>query len=231
MLELSPRLKMAAELVREGSVIADIGTDHAFLPAYLLLSNTVKKALACDLRKGPLNNAAKTAEIYHLTDKIELRLSDGFDSINEGEADDFIICGMGGSLIAELLERTPWLKNGRYRLIIQPQSHSNDVRKYLRENGYEIDKEIACFDEGRVYNAMRVVYTGNTPDLPPSFDFFGSLLYNTDEASAYSVKRTLDYLNVRYKAESEYGDRDEAEKLKAIITDAEEKINENQRNI
>ena len=229
MLELSPRLKMAAELVRDGSVVADIGTDHAYLPAYLLLNNTVKKALACDLRKGPLNNAAKTAEIYHLKDRIELRLSDGFDSISKGEADDFIICGMGGSLIAELFERTPWLKNPEYRFIIQPQSHSNDVRKYLAENGFVIQKEVACFDECRVYNAMVAAFTGNTPDLQPSYEFFGLLLYNKDEASAYSVKRTLDYLKVRYKAESEYGDPEEAEKLKAIITDAEEKINENQR--
>ena len=136
--ELSPRLEMVASLIRKGSRIADIGTDHAYLPAYLLMNNTVKKALACDVSKGPLLNAEKTAKLFGLEDRIELRLSDGFDRIEPGEADDFIICGMGGSLIAELLERAPWLKDEKYRLIIQPQSHSNDVRKFLTENGFEI---------------------------------------------------------------------------------------------
>ncbi len=226
--ELSPRLKAAADMVRDGVRIADIGTDHAYLPAYLLLQNKVTKALACDVSKGPLCNAEKTALIYHLEDRLSLRLSDGFDSIGEDEADDFIICGMGGSLIAELLEITPWLKNEKYRLIIQPQSHSNDVREYLINNGFEIIKETALFDEGRVYNAMAAEYTGEHKEYCPSYIYFGSLPENRDEASRTIVKRTLEYLKVRYEAEKNYGDPEEAEKLKMIIEDAERRINENQ---
>ena len=231
MLELSPRLKMAAELVRKGSAVADIGTDHAYLPAYLLLNDIVYKALACDKRKGPLLNAEKTAKIYHLEDRLELRLSDGFDNIKPGEADDFVICGMGGSLTAELLSKAPWLKDENVRLILQPQSHSVDVRRFLIENGFEIEKETAVFDEGRVYNAMLAKFTGKRQDMPEGYEHFGALINNTDEASVYTVKRTIEYLKVRCRSEKEYGDESEAKKLERIILSAEESINDSQRNI
>ena len=86
-------------MVRPGSVAADIGTDHAYLPASLILNGICPRALACDLRKGPLSNAAKTVAAYGLEGKITLRLSDGFDEIEPFEADDLIICGMGGTLM------------------------------------------------------------------------------------------------------------------------------------
>jgi tRNA (adenine22-N1)-methyltransferase len=225
--DLSPRLKKVSELVRPGSRVADIGTDHAYLPAYLVKNNIAKTALACDVSKGPLLNAEETVKLFGIEDRTELRLSDGFEGIYPDEADDFILCGMGGSLIAELLGRAPWLKDGKYRLIIQPQSHSNDVREFLIENGFEIITETALFDEGRVYNMMAAEYTGLTKDYPPSYIYFGSLPQNKDEASKYCVTRTLKYLKVRYEAEKDYGDPEAAQNLKAIIEDAEERINEN----
>lgn len=110
MIVLSPRLKTAADMVRKGVVAADIGTDHAYLPSYLVLSGICPRALACDLRKGPLENAAKALEHWNIADKITLRLSDGLDELSAGEADDIIMAGMGGILIAKLLERTEWVK-------------------------------------------------------------------------------------------------------------------------
>lgn len=110
MIVLSPRLKTAADMVRKGVVAADIGTDHAYLPSYLVLSGICPRALACDLRKGPLENAAETLEHWNIADKITLCLSDGLDELSAGEADDIIMAGMGGILIAKLLERTEWVK-------------------------------------------------------------------------------------------------------------------------
>ena len=104
MIVLSPRLKTAADMVRKGVVAADIGTDHAYLPSYLVLSGICPRALACDLRKGPLENAAETLEHWNIADKITLRLSDGLDELSAGEADDIIMAGMGGILIA----KPPW---------------------------------------------------------------------------------------------------------------------------
>ena len=95
MIVLSPRLKTAADMVRKGVVAADIGTDHAYLPSYLVLNGICPRALACDLRKGPLENAAETLERWNISDKITLRLSDGLDELSAGEADDIIMAGIG----------------------------------------------------------------------------------------------------------------------------------------
>ena len=89
-------------MVRKGNDVADIGTDHAYLPAWLILNGISPKALACDVRKGPLENAKKTVEQYGIEEKITLRLSDGFDKIEPFEADDFIMCGMGGTLMEQM---------------------------------------------------------------------------------------------------------------------------------
>ena len=131
MLKLSERIMMAAKMVRNGKVAADIGTDHAYLPAWLVLNGICPKALACDLRKGPLDNAKKTVESYGIADKITLRLSDGFDKIAPSEADDFIMCGMGGTLMEQLVSRTHWLKDSSKRIIVQPQSHAEDIRRFF----------------------------------------------------------------------------------------------------
>ena len=138
MINLSERMLMAAKMVHKGNAVADIGTDHAYLPAYLILNGIAPKALACDVRKGPLENAKKTVEHYGIEDKITLRLSDGFDEIQPSEAEDFIMCGMGGTLMETLVSRTEWLKDKSKRIIVQPQSHAEDIRRYFIENCFEI---------------------------------------------------------------------------------------------
>ena len=99
MIKLDTRLKLAADEVRPGKKVVDIGTDHAYLPAWLVSNGVCPSALACDLRKGPLDNAKKTVELYGVADKITLRLSDGFDKIEADEADDFIKCHLYGYLL------------------------------------------------------------------------------------------------------------------------------------
>lgn len=160
MIVLSPRLKTAADMVRKGVVAADIGTDHAYLPSYLVLSGICPRALACDLRKGPLENAAETLERRNIADKITLRLSDGLDELSAGEADDIIMAGMGGILIAKLLERTEWVKNKNIRLILQPMSHAEEVRLFLCNNGFDIIEERTCRDDGRIYSVICAEYSG-----------------------------------------------------------------------
>lgn len=150
-MSLRPRLKMAADMVRCGSSLADIGTDHGYLPAWLVKSGKCKSAVAADLRKSPLENAAETIRIYGVEDKVSLRLSDGLDCILPEEADDIVFAGMGGTLIAQLMERTEWLKDKSKRVIVQPMTHSENVREYLIKNGFEILFENACRDDGRDY--------------------------------------------------------------------------------
>ena len=153
-IKLSPRLQMAADMVRTGVVAVDIGTDHAYIPVYLLQAGICPSAVAADLREGPLANARATVSAYGLEQNILLRLSDGFDNIGTGEGQDFILAGMGGTLIAGLLGRTAWLKDSSKRLIIQPMTHAEDVREFLCKQGFEILFEKACFEEHRCYIAM-----------------------------------------------------------------------------
>lgn len=226
MLRLSERINMAAKMVRNGSVVADIGTDHAYLPAKLILDGICPKALACDLRKGPLDNAKKTVEAYGIADKVELRLSDGFDKIEPFEAQDFVICGMGGTLMAELVSRAYWLKDPAKKLILQPQSHAEDIRSYLIDNGFEILEEDACIDSGKLYCAMSAIYTGSKNEKSISYIFTGELLKSQKPEAKEYLTKIKDRLVIKAKAEKEHGSAEKAAYLEAVITDMEVKINE-----
>lgn len=217
---------MAANMVRPGGSVADIGTDHAYLPAYLIINGISERALACDLRKGPLSNAAKTVEQYNLQDKITLRLSDGFDEIEPFEADDFIICGMGGTLMTELVSRAYWLKDKSKRLILQPQSHGEDIRKYLCENGFEILCEDACSDDGKLYFAFAAEYTGRIKDYSEAYYYYGRLPEcGKPEAKQY-LEKILNHLKIKLDAARSHGSAEDAAKLSSIIEETEAVINE-----
>ena len=222
------RLLAAASFVRNGLRAADIGTDHAYLPIYLIKNNISSKVLACDLRKGPLNNARENVIRAGCEDKIELRLSDGLDSVLPDEADDIIICGMGGTLIAEILSRAEWIKDSKFNLILQPQSHADDLRRCLFENGFEILDEKSVTDEGRDYLVFNSVYSGSVYSREDDLKiYFGSLLENNDPVSKRIAARTIKYLKVRMDSEAQFGDKSISEKLKRIIIEAEEKLNDN----
>ncbi len=213
-------------MVRKGSVVADIGTDHAYLPAYLVLNGISPSALACDLRKGPLDNAKKTVEQYGIADKITLRLSDGFDKIEPFEADDFILCGMGGTLMAELLARASWLKDSNKRIILQPQSHAEDVRIFLIENGFSIICEDACTDMGKLYCAMAAEYTGEMKETNISYIYTGELPKCKKPEAKLFLNKVAERLKIKLKAEKEYGSPEEAENINNILFETEKTINE-----
>ena len=172
---LSKRLLMAAQYARKGKIMCDIGTDHAFLPAYLIKNNISTRALACDLREGPLDNARKTVERFELGDKIELRISDGLGAVGERECEDIFICGMGGNLISDILLAAPFIKNDKYRLILQPQSHAEDVRSFLYRNGFCILNESVCEDMGKLYLCIVAEYDGKMREWNEDFLYYGLL--------------------------------------------------------
>ncbi|MBR5190562.1 MAG: SAM-dependent methyltransferase, partial [Clostridia bacterium] len=143
-MKLDSRLMAIARLVRKDKVFADIGTDHAYLPVYLVEKGIINKAIAADLRVGPLDNAKETVISHNFTEKIELRLSDGLDNFSENEAQEIAVAGMGGLLISSFIERTKWLKNSNIHLILQPMTHVEDLRKTLFDNGFVIDNEVVA---------------------------------------------------------------------------------------
>ncbi len=209
-------------MVRDGSRVADIGTDHAYLPTALILSGKIPSAVAADLRKGPLENALETVRSNHIEDRIQLRLSDGLKCVSPDDADDIVIAGMGGILISEILTAAEWVKDEKYKLILQPQSHDEDVRKYLFANGFEITDEAVCFEDSKVYICIGAAYTGSVTSHTEAEIMFGSLLTHNDEAAEAFKNKKLKRITARLSALNAHGgDEDEKRRLEAIIKEVE----------
>ena len=154
---LSDRLSMVASLVRGHDVLADIGTDHAYLPVYLVREGRIRGALAMDVNRGPLLRARENTERFGLGGKIECRLSDGLAALRPGEAQSIVIAGMGGALTERILQEGKSKLEGAFELVLQPQSEIFRVRRWLLENGYVIEDEEMVKDAGKFYQAMRAV--------------------------------------------------------------------------
>ena len=187
-------------MVRIGSRLADIGTDHAYLPVSLILDGKIKNAIAADLRKGPLENAEATVSSYSVADRVELRLSDGLNALCPDEVDDIVIAGMGGILISEILQAAAWVKNEKIQLILQPQSHDEVLRKWLWDNGFEITKEDSALEDGKAYICMAAVYCGQRTDHTDAEILLGRFYKRNDEASAAFCKNKLRGVRVRLEA-------------------------------
>ena len=154
--DLSPRLKMVADLVPQGARLADVGTDHAYLPTALIQEGKIPFAIAADLRQGPLASARATVRRAGLEGKVAFRLCDGLKGIQPEEAEAVAIAGMGGETIAAILAAAPWTKERDIPLILQPMSSMPDLRIWLGENGYRIVTEDLCCEGDTLYTAMLV---------------------------------------------------------------------------
>ncbi len=164
-LELSPRLRAVAALVPAGARLADIGTDHGYLPVSLMLSDAIASAVAADIRPGPLDHARRTAAEYHLTERMDFRLCDGLAGVAPDDCDTITIAGMGGETIVGILSAAPWTKQD-HRLILQPQSTQDVLRSYLAGQGYRICSERVVREGDRWYPVL-VVEGGSMEELSP----------------------------------------------------------------
>ena len=143
-------------LCRGAKRVIDVGCDHAQLCALLVTQHGVEHAYASDIRPGPLENAARTVRSMGLEGKVEPVLRDGLDGFGPADADTIVIAGMGGDEIAAILERAPWTKDGRHRLVLQPMTAADRLRRWLTTHGYAIEKEMVIRDAGKVYAAMNI---------------------------------------------------------------------------
>ena len=171
-MELTPRLASVAALVPPGAKFADIGTDHAYLPVWLLQRGIITRALACDLRQGPLDRARATAEKYGLTQYMDFRLCDGLAGVRPGEADAIVIAGMGGETIATILSAAPWVWEQNCLLLLQPMSAQPHLRRWLQEHGYTIDREVLTQEGDTIYTAFQGK-AGPMPELTPGEQWAG----------------------------------------------------------
>ncbi len=154
-LELPPRLALIAGWVPQGAKLADVGTDHAYLPVWLTIHGRVSFAIASDLRKGPLERARETGRAYG-AQGIDYRLGNGLAFIRPDEADTIVIAGMGGENIAAILSAASWTADGRHTLLLQPQTRAEELRRFLMEHGYAITREALVCDRGILYPVMEV---------------------------------------------------------------------------
>ena len=165
-MELTARLQTVADQVPHGASFADIGTDHAYLPVWLLLNGRINHAIAADLREGPLNSARETAQLYGVSDQVSFRLCNGLADIRADEVDVVAIAGMGGETIAMILEAAPWTKEGKL-LLLQPMTSFPDLRLWLQQNGYCIERETVAKEGRRLYSCL-TVRAGHMEELSPT---------------------------------------------------------------
>ena len=163
-IKLTSRLDAVASLIEPCDTIADIGTDHGFLPTFLIQNEICKSAIASDINEGPLKSSMRTAQTYSVSDKLEFICAPGLDGVAPGSVDTVVIAGMGGETIVEILKAASWVKDHKTKLVLQPQSKFELFENYLNENGFSVEKALLVKDAGRLYIAFLVQYTGNVND-------------------------------------------------------------------
>ena len=165
-LPVSRRLRACETQIRPGARVADIGCDHGYLAIELLRTGRASFVHASDLREQPIKKAMANALRFGVADKIRFTQADGLRAVDPKEVDTIVCAGMGGDLIAEILDAAPWVKHKKYRLILQPQSSGNDLRRKLSEDGFHIEKEVLVEDGGFLYQVLVVRY-GHPEHLSP----------------------------------------------------------------
>ncbi|NLX63354.1 MAG: SAM-dependent methyltransferase [Clostridiaceae bacterium] len=157
---LKGRLKLIYDMIPPCDILSDIGTDHALIPAFALLNGRCKKAIACDIKPGPLERAESTRRKYMLTNSMELRMGSGLEPVREEEADVIVMAGMGGALITQLILKSINIAKKANCILLQPMTNRDLIRPFLWENGFEIiDEGLAC-EGNKLYLVISARYTG-----------------------------------------------------------------------
>ena len=163
---ITPRLENIIKHT-DGKIIADIGTDHAYIPIYLIQNNLAEYVIASDIKKGPVSIAEDNIKSHNLSDKIEVRLGGGLSVLDKGEADTIIIAGMGGILISEIIDADIY-KAKASNLVLQPMNAQYELRKYLLSHGFKITDEDIAVEGHKVYN---IINAENGEQKPFDSDF------------------------------------------------------------
>ena len=161
-----------------GRRIADVGTDHGYLPIYLLQNRRIDFAIASDIGREPLAHAVRSAEEYGITQGVDFRLCAGLDAIAPHEVDTIVIAGMGGETIAQILDAAPWTRGGAHTLLLQPMTKQPLLRRYLWEHGYTVTRERLVLDKGTIYPLIEA--RAGMMNEPADAQFYGGILLKDD---------------------------------------------------
>ena len=174
-LPISDRLLACANFVKKGDRVADIGCDHGYLSIHLLTNGIASRCIASDINEGPLQSAMRNARKFGVANRMEFCLSDGLRNLPR-DFDSMVCAGMGGDTMIHILADAPWLKNEKYRLILQCQSKTPMLRRYLSENGWEITRETVLRDGRFLYTVMEAAYNPEHPALTVGESYFSPAL-------------------------------------------------------
>lgn len=196
-MELSKRLQTVAELVSYPSM-ADIGTDHGYVPIYLHKQGKIKKAFACDVRRGPLEKAEKNIVLAQGEQVIETRLGSGLLPIGVGEIQTAVIAGMGGMLMIRILSESPEVVKSLQELILSPQLDVDQVRRYVHQIGFQMNEEIMVQDEGKNYHVIRCVPGNETYSREIDYLYGKMLLEKKEPLLLLQVRKEFEkYTEIR----------------------------------
>ena len=183
------RLQTIASLVPQGARVCDIGTDHGYLPVFLMQNGIAAKVIATDLREKPLENARKNLQKFAVQG-VETRLCDGLSGVAPHEADTVVIAGMGGEVIRDIIMRCAWLtEEPAAALILQPTTSPEVLRRFLTENGFAILREIPLEENGKAYSVLLSRYCGKKTDPGEAFFFVGLVSPDSAAGRAYIEKQ------------------------------------------
>ncbi len=188
MRKLKNRLYTVSTLVPNGARVADIGCDHGHLPIYLIKEGISPFCIASDIKEKPLESAKANIEKLNVQN-IDTRLGAGLSTVSEDEVDCITIAGMGGEVIASILEAAPWVKNNKYTLVLQPMTSADALRRYLSENGFSIEKEVASTDSSKIYTVIKAVFSGEFCLEDEAFYRIGKLDATDEVARKYIEKQ------------------------------------------
>lgn len=194
---LNSRLKCCADFVRKGSILADIGTDHALLPIYLVKNNIISSCIACDINPNPLERAKNNIQRHSLSNFITTRLSDGLKNVYEDEVNDVVIAGMGGRLIAKIISECTWNSKSDKNFILQPMYLDYLLRKFLVENKYKIVNERLVKSKKKVYSVMKVEYVGQHYSVDKLYFYVGEIHFDNSITTNLYLKTLLNDLSNR----------------------------------
>lgn len=194
-MELSLRLRTIASMVDKCECVADIGTDHGYIPIYLLKNKVCTKAIASDINKGPVEKAKFNVRIEDLEGKIDCRLGGGLTTINKGEVQGIVIAGMGGNLIRDIIEeRLNIFKKSKFA-VLQPVQNPEVLREYIYKNGYKIIDEELCIDDNRFYEIIKIRYASEVEEVEDIYYEIGKKLVDRRHPL---IKEFIEYKINRY---------------------------------
>lgn len=223
-IQLDNRLTVISEFVTKNSVAADIGCDHGYLICSLVKTGRIKHGFACEANLGPLENAKKTIEENCLSNSIDTVLTNGLTDLPYSAIDTFIIAGMGGDLISEILLSHAWTRDNRFDFILQPMTKAENLRQTIYKNGFTITKEQAVISDNKVYTVILSKYTKRIYDTDPISCYTGCLFDNDDFPSRLYLEQTAKRLEKKSKGLFMAKNPENAKKYADLASEIRERI-------